>query len=299
MTAETENLRSGFVSIIGRPNVGKSTLLNALLGQKVSIVTPKSQTTRNRILGIKTMPGAQIVFIDTPGIHRPKHALGEIIVKTARAALKDVDAVLFIVEPRSPGGDEHSILKLLKGYKTPVILVINKMDAFKKNEALPVIDEYSKLHPFKEIIPISALKGDGIDELLKSVVPLLPVGPKYYPDDLVTDQLERFMVAEIIREKVMYETEEEVPHSSAVEIVSWEEDEGRAVIIINANIYIEKAGQKGIIIGKGGAKLKSIGSKARADIEGLLGSKVRLELWVKVRKLWRSDPSALRELGFR
>jgi len=299
-SSEREVFKSGYVSIIGRPNVGKSTLLNSLLGEKVAIVTPKPQTTRNRIRGIKNLPNAQIVFIDTPGIHKPRERLGEFMVKEATLALKDIDLAIVIVEPRVPELADERLIDVVKTsrnkFRFPVILVINKIDTVKKAELLPVIDEYSKLMDFSEIIPISALKGDGLDILLQKVVEYLPEGPKYYPDDIVTDQLERFMVSEIIREKIMNLTEDEIPYSVAVEVTQWEEKEG--IIIISANIYVEKDTQKGIIIGKKGAKLKSIGTEARKEIEGLLGTKVYLELWVKVKEAWRKKPGVLRELGY-
>ncbi len=299
-SSNRELFKSGYVSIIGRPNVGKSTLLNSLLGEKVAIVTPKPQTTRNRIRGIKNLPNAQIVFIDTPGIHRPRERLGEFMVKEATLALKDIDLAIVMVEPRLPELADERLIDVVKTsrnkFQFPVILVINKIDTVKKAELLPIIDEYSKLMDFSEIIPISALKGDGLDILLQKVVEYLPEGPKYYPDDIVTDQLERFMVSEIIREKIMNLTEDEIPYSVAVEVTQWEEKEG--IIIISANIYVEKDTQKGIIIGKKGAKLKSIGTEARKEIEGLLGTKVYLELWVKVKEAWRKKPGALRELGY-
>jgi GTP-binding protein Era len=285
------------VSITGRPNVGKSTFLNAVLGQKVSIVTPKPQTTRNRIIGIKTLPGAQVIFIDTPGIHRPRHGLGAFMVREAKAALKDVDVVLYMVEPRPPSPEDMAIVRLLGRLDKPVFLLINKMDTVKKPELLPVMEEYSRLHHFEEIFPISALKAEGLDPVIEKTVERLPPGPKYYPDDLVTDRLERFMVAEIIREKVMESTGEEVPHSAAVEVVEWKDK--KDIVSISANIYVEKKGQKGIIIGKQGQRLKHIGTAARKDIEALLGVKVFLELWVKVKEHWRMDKAALTELGFK
>lgn len=290
--------RSGYVSITGRPNVGKSTLLNTILGEKVAIVTPKPQTTRNRIIGVKTLPDAQIIFIDTPGIHKPKHKLGKLMVREAKESVKEVDIILFMVEPEKIGSGDRFIIEMLKGLNKAVFLLINKVDAVRKPQVLPVIDAYSKLYPFKEIIPISALTGDGIEILLKTIVEYLPEGPKYYPDDIVTDQLEEFMVSEIIREKVMEQTEEEVPYSVAVEIIKWSERED-GVVFIYANIYVERDGQKGIIIGKDGLRLKAIGSSARLEIEKLLGTKVFLELWVKVKKEWRSNERILKELGFR
>ncbi|MBA4348493.1 MAG: GTPase Era [Thermodesulfovibrio sp.] len=293
-----EKFHSGYVSLIGRPNVGKSTLLNTILGEKVAIVTPKPQTTRNRIIGVKTLPEAQIVLIDTPGIHKPKHKLGELMVREARGSVRDVDLILFMVEPEEPGSGDRFIIEILKELKKPVFLIINKIDTLKKPEVLPVIDAYSKLYLFKEIIPVSALTGDGIDILLKAILSYLPEGPRYYPDDLVTDQLERFMAAEIVREKIMEQTEEEIPYSIATEVISWTERED-GVIFIHVNIYVEREGQKGIIIGKDGLKLKKIGTDARLEIERLLGTKVFLELWVKIKKDWRSNERILRELGFK
>jgi len=295
---QTEEFRSGYVSIIGRPNVGKSTLLNSILGEKIAIVAPKPQTTRNKIVGVKTVPDAQIIFIDTPGIHRPKHKLGETMVKTAVDALSEVDVVLFLVEPHVPEKADSTVIDLLERIKSPVFLVINKIDTVKKQEVLPVIDYFKERYPFREIIPLSALKSDGIGLLLKTICDYLPAGPKYYPDDLVTDQLERFMVAEIIREKVIEMTAEEIPYSVAIEVMQWTERED-GLVSINCNIYVERDGQKAIIIGKRGAMLKSIGSAARLDIEKLLNARVFLELWVKVKKNWRNDDQLLRELGYR
>ncbi len=290
--------RSGYVSIIGRPNVGKSTLLNSILGEKIAIVSSKPQTTRNRIIGIKTLTDAQIIFIDTPGIHKPRHRLGELMVKYAQESMKEVDIILFMVEPSEPGPGDLYILEKLKDLKQNIFLVINKVDTVRKPDILPIIDAYSKLYPFKEIIPISALKGDGIDDLLNLILDYLPEGPKYYIEDNITDQIERFMVSEIIREKIIEQTAEEVPYSVAVEITDWSERED-GVIFINANILVEREGQKGIIIGKGGQRLKSIGTNARVDIEKLLDARVFLELWVKVKKDWRSNKKILRELGFK
>lgn len=295
---QSEKFKSGYVSLTGRPNVGKSTLLNTILGEKIAIVSPKPQTTRNRIVGVKTMPDAQIVFIDTPGIHKPKHRLGELMVKQAKESVKEVDVILFMVEPEEPGSGDKFIIDILKDMGKPVFLLINKVDTVKKPLVLPVIEAYSKLYPFKEIMPISALAGDGIDILIKTIVDYLPEGPKYYPDDILTDQLERFMVSEIIREKIIHQTEDEIPYSVAIEINQWSERED-GVVFIQANIYVEREGQKGIIIGKGGARLKTIGTNARLEIEKLLGTKVFLELWVKIKKDWRSSERILKELGFR
>jgi len=291
--------RSGYVAIIGRPNVGKSTLLNSILGENISIVTPRPQTTRKRIIGIRTTPDSQIIFIDTPGIHKPHHLLGEYMVGEAKEALKHVDLVFLMVEPRLPGAADRLIIDLLRetAKGCPVLLLINKVDTVKKVELLPVIDEYQTLFPFEEIWPLSALNPDEVNLLLDGVVQRLPVGPKYYPGDILTDQYERFVVAEIIREKAMTATEAEVPHSVAVEIVQWTE-RGDGMLLLDANIYVERKGQKGIIIGKGGTKLKEIGSAARADIEKFLGRKIFVKLWVKVKEDWRSDKRVLRELGF-
>lgn len=291
------DFRSGYVSIIGRPNVGKSTLLNSILGEKIAIVTPKPQTTRNRIIGIKNLPGAQIIFIDTPGIHKPKHKLGETMVKTALEALREVDIILFMLEPHDPGRGDRFIIDLLKRVQSPVFLLINKIDIIKKSDLLPLIDRFKEIYPFKEIIPVSALKKDGIELLINRIYEYLPHGPKYYPDEIITDQIERFMVSEIIREKITEMTEEEVPHSVAVEIAEWKERED-GLISIMSNIYVEREGQKGIIIGKKGSMLKSIGTAARIDIERLLNAKVFLELWVKVKRDWRDDKKTLEELGY-
>ncbi len=291
--------KSGYVSITGRPNVGKSTLLNTILGQKIAIVTEKPQTTRNKIIGIKNLEGAQIIFIDTPGIHRPKHKLGEIMVKEAKETIRDVDIVLLMVEPfKEDIREEIEIINLLRSIEKPVILLINKIDRVKKQDLLPLIDEYSRLFNFKEIIPISALYGDGIDRLLRVIVDILPEGSPYYPADQITDQVERFVVAELIREQVMLHTRDEVPHSVHVEVVDWKERKN-GLINISANIYVERESQKGIIIGKEGQRLKSIGTEARKNIEGLLNAKVYLELWVKVKKDWRDNIHILKELGFK
>ncbi len=299
MNNETiKDFRSGYVSIIGRPNVGKSTLLNAILGEKIAIVTPKPQTTRNKIVGIKSLPEAQIVFMDTPGIHRPRHKLGEAMVKTAMEALNEVDIILFMVEPKEPDRGDMAVINLVNKIRSPVLLIINKIDTVKKADILPVMDQYKTLSQFKEIIPVSAKKGDGISVLLKKICDYLPQGPPYYPDDLVTDQLEKFMVSEIIREKIMELTVEELPYSAAVEVNNWTERED-GLVSVSCNIYVEREGQKAIIIGSKGEMLKSIGSAARVDIEKLLQTKVFLELWVKVRKNWRNDDQLLKELGYR
>lgn len=289
--------KSGFISIIGRPNVGKSTLLNSILGEKIAIISKKPQTTRNRILGVKNLPQAQLIFLDTPGIHKPRNKLGETMVKTALETYKEVDLILLMVEPEEPGQGDIRIIETLRSIKKPVFLLINKVDTVEKQVILPLIDQYQKVFNFAEIIPISALKLDNLDRLLETIIKYMPEGPKYYPDDLVTDQLERFMVAEIIREKVIEKTKEEVPYSVAVMVEEFREEE--KPVFIRALIYVERDSQKGILIGKGGRMLKEIGTLARKDIEGLLGTKVFLELWVKVKEGWRKDERILKELGYR
>ncbi len=300
-SSDNSGFRSGYVSIVGRPNVGKSTLLNNILGDKIAIVTSRPQTTRNRIIGVRTTSEAQIVFIDTPGIHRPRERLGEFMMREARAAVKEVDIILLMVEPHLPRAAEKQVLEILKDTISmkprPLFLLINKIDLIRKPELLLIIDAYRGLYDFEEIIPISALKGDGVDRVVNRIIEYLPEGPKYYPDDMLTDQLERFMASEMIREKIMSLTEDEIPYSVAVEIINWEEKSD--IIIIEANIYVEKESQKGIIIGKKGGRLKKIGTLARQDIERLLNTKVYLELWVKVKEDWRDRPGILKELGYR
>jgi GTP-binding protein Era len=291
------DFRSGYVSITGRPNVGKSTLLNAVLGEKIAIVTPKPQTTRNKIVGIKNLPGAQIIFMDTPGIHRPKHKLGETMVRIALDALSGVDIILFMVDPQGPESGDIAILRQLKKTASPVFLLINKIDLVKKPELLAVIDRFRNWHPFQEIIPVSALKQDGIPLLLKKLCETLPPGPQYYPEEIITDQIERFMASEIVREKIMRMTGHELPYSIAVEVSRWEERED-GLLMINCNIYVERESQKAIIIGKKGSLLKTAGSAARIEMERLLNTRIFLELWVKVRKHWRNDPQLLKELGY-
>lgn len=296
-TAVTRH-RSGYVTLIGRPNVGKSTLLNALLGEKVAIVTPKPQTTRNKIVGIKNLPDAQVIFIDTPGIHSPKHRLGTMMLGMAVDALEGVDIVILMVEPSKSFSDTKLVSDILSKTALPVFLVINKIDTVKKSQILPVIDHFRGIYPFREIIPVSALKHEGTDDLLTTICSHLPEGPKYYPEDIVTDQMERFMVSEIVREKIMYSTKEEIPHSIAVQVIDWKEREDGS-IFISCNIYVERDSQKAIIIGKKGEMLKTIGSSARPEIERLLHAKTYIELWVKVKKHWRNDEQILKDLGYR
>ncbi|MFC0270045.1 GTPase Era [Metabacillus herbersteinensis] len=291
--------RSGFVSIIGRPNVGKSTFINRVIGQKIAIMSDKPQTTRNKIQGVYTTNDSQIIFIDTPGIHKPKHKLGDFMMKVAQNTLKEVDLILFMINAEEGyGGGDEFIIERLKETKTPVFLIINKIDRLHPDDIFPLIVKYKDLHPFQEIIPISALQGNNVDTLLAQIEKLLPQGPQYYPADQVTDHPERFIIAELIREKVLHLTREEIPHSVAVVIETIERREHNQSVHVGATIVIERDSQKGIIIGKQGKMLKEVGQRARLDIEALLGSKVYLELWVKVQKDWRNKMSQLRDYGF-
>ena len=291
--------RSGFVSIIGRPNAGKSTLLNSIVGEKIVITSDKPQTTRNRIKGIHNIPGAQIVFIDTPGIHRATSMLNRYMVDEALAAIREVDAILFLVEADAPAGSQESlILELMAEVTTPVILIINKIDLVPKAALLEIIERYARLYPFREIIPVSALSGDGVERVVTSVYGYLPEGPLYFPDEILTDLPERFIVAEMIREKVFRLTRDEVPYSTAVEVESFKERQDGTLIAIAAVINVERASQKGIIIGRKGDMLKKIGMQARREIEQLLDTKVYLELFVRVRKDWSGDPRMLKEFGY-
>lgn len=288
--------RSGFVSIVGRPNSGKSTLLNRLVGEKVSIVTDKPQTTRHTVRGIVTRPEGQIIVLDTPGIHKPIHRMNERMMKSVRSALTDVDLVLLIVDASTEfgRGDEFT-LELLKPIAKKKILLLNKIDRIDKSSLLPIIDRYSRLGLFEEIIPISALSGDNVELLVGQMFQRLPEGPPFYPDDQISDQPERTIAAEMIREKVIQLTEEELPYSTAVVIDRFEE--GEDIHRIFASIFVERDSQKAIVIGKGGEKIKQIGIEARRDLEAFLGRKVFLELHVKVKKGWRDDDETLRALG--
>jgi len=291
--------RSGFVSIIGRPNAGKSTLLNSMMGEKVVITSDKPQTTRNRIKGIHNIPGAQIVFIDTPGIHRAKSMLNKYMVEEALASIKEVDAILFLVEADAPAGSQEAlILELLAEVRTPVILVINKIDLVPKDALLERMGTYGRMYAFREIIPVSALTGDGVGLIVDAVYNHLPEGPLYFPDEILTDLPERFIVAELIREKVFRLTRDEVPYSVAVEIESFKERPDGSLISISAVINVERDSQKGIVIGKKGEMLKKIGMQARREIEQLLDTKVFLELFVRVRKDWSENRQMLREFGY-
>lgn len=290
--------KSGFVAIIGRPNVGKSTLMNQVIGQKIAIMSDKPQTTRNKIHGVYTTENSQIVFLDTPGIHKRQSKLGDYMNQTAMSTLGEVEAVLFLVDAAEGlGGGDRYIAEQLNGVKTPVILVLNKIDKLEPEALLPLMEEYRKLHEFAEIIPISAKLGSNVNTLLEHLQRYLPEGPQYYPADQVTDHPEQFVIAELIREKILHLTREEVPHSIAVAIEDMKA-ESNGVVHISAVIYVERDSQKGIIIGKQGAMLKEVGKRARTDIENLLGSRSFLELWVKVKKDWRNQERVLRDLGF-
>jgi len=293
------SFKSGFVSVIGRPNVGKSTLLNAITGQKIAIMSDKPQTTRNTIRGVITNEQCQLVFIDTPGIHKPKNKLGQYMVNAASETMKEVDLILFLVEANKPAGNlDISIIEQLKKVKTPVFLILNKVDLVSKDKLFSIIEGYSKLMDFKAVIPISALKNDGIDIILKEALKYIPEGPQYFSEDTLTDQPEKVIAAEMIREKVLLNLDEEVPHGVGVEVISFKERED-GLINIQATIYCEKSSHKGIIIGKQGQMLKKIGSAARYEIERLLDTKVFLELWVKVKPDWRNNDSMLRDLGYK
>ncbi len=289
------------VALIGPPNVGKSTLLNTLLGQKISIVSPKPQTTRNRILGIISEPDYQIVMLDTPGIHRASSPLNLNMVKVAQESLDEVDVVVFMVDVTFPLPDkeekEAEATKRLKKSTKPALLVINKIDLLPREKLLPILQAYEKIYPFQVMLPISALNGDGAGLLLKEIVELLPFGPRLYPDDIPTDSTERFIVGEMIREKIFLLTGQEIPYGCAVNVDSFKEEAHRKLVTIHATIFVEKKSQKGIVIGKQGRKLKEIGQAARYEIEALLGRKVLLKLWIKVKKNWSRNDSFLKEMG--
>jgi len=297
-------VKSGMVAIVGPPNAGKSTLMNHFLGQKISIVTSKPQTTRNRIVGIVNDTGHQVVFLDTPGLHESRDPLNIEMVKVAMESLTEVDLVLFLVDVSLPLPEKvqekkaAELSEYMQRITSPAILVLNKIDLIDRKKVLPLIDSYSKLFPFKAVVPVSALGGDGLGSLFSEILSLLPMGPRYFPEDIPTDASERFLCAEIVREKVFLLTSQEIPYSTAVQIESFKEDEIKKLVTIHAAIVLEKQSQKGIVIGKGGKKLKSIGIAARKDIEALIGGKVLLKLWVKVKKNWSQDERFLRELGY-
>jgi len=290
--------KSGFIAILGRPNVGKSTFFNAIIGDKISIVANKPQTTRNRITGIKNSPDAQLIFLDTPGMHKPKTPLNRAMVQAARDTIGDADVLLLMVEADAHiGQHDLFLIEALAGAKAPVFLVINKIDRIEKPLLLPLIDQYRKLYDFAGIFPISALKGDGVDELLASLTEALPEGPQLFPDDIATDATERFIAGEFIREQITLLTSQEIPYVTAVTIDAFKEDEAKNLIRISATIHVEKESQKAIMIGKKGAMLKRIGTQARLSMEKLFGAKVFLELFVRVKKDWTSSDRMLREFG--
>ena len=296
---ENQEFHSGFVAIIGRPNVGKSTFLNRVIGEKIAIMSDKAQTTRNKIQGIYTRKDAQIVFIDTPGIHKPHSQLGDFMVQSALSTLNEVDAVLFMVNATQKRGKvDDFIIERLKKVHKPIYLVINKIDKIHPDKLLDIITEYKDTLDYKEVYPISALQGNNVPELIDNLVADLPEGPQYYPDDQITDHPERFIAGELIREKVLQLTREEVPHSVAVVVdrIKRETDEK---VLVQATIIVERPSQKGIIIGKGGKMLKEIGIRARKDIELMLGDKVYLELWVKVQPNWKDRKADLAAFGYK
>ncbi len=291
--------KSGFVSIVGRPNVGKSTLMNNVVGEKIAIMSDKPQTTRNTIQAVYTDEEAQVVFLDTPGIHKPKNKLGEFMVKSATDAFKNVDLVLFVVdESKKIGPGDRKIIDDLKNIKTPVVLVLNKIDQLNEEELFDLMKMYNAEGVFEQIVPISALKGRNINELLKVIKSHLEEGPQYFPDYMITDQPERVLVSELIREKVLHYIHDEVPHGVAVEIERMKSRKDKEIVDISAVIYCERDSHKGIIIGKNGRKLKGIGKSARADIELLLGSQANLQLWVKVKENWRNLQNYISDFGY-
>ncbi len=296
---DNPNYKSGFVALIGRPNVGKSTLLNYIVGQKVAIMSNVAQTTRNKIQGIYTSKDAQIIFIDTPGVHKPATKLGDFMERSTLSALDEVDAIVYVVsatEKRGPG--DNFIIERLKQVQQPIYLVVNKIDQVHPNDLPGIVDQYKGSLPFKGIIPVSALQGNNVNELINELVAGLPNGPQYYPADQISDHPERFVIAETIREKVFMLTRDEVPHSVAVDVTSIQREDAEHVHI-SANIVVERPGQKGIIIGKKGQMLKKIGTLARQDIERLLGDRVFLQLWVKVVPKWRDKSAMLKDYGYR
>jgi len=291
--------KSGFTGIIGKPNVGKSTLLNSIVGQKIAITTHKPQTTRNRITGIRNLGNAQIIFVDTPGLHKAKSPLAKSMVNAAREVLSEVDVVMLLVDAQSGiRADDLDIIASLKETGTPAIAVINKIDAVRKEDILPMIEELSRLFPFKEIVPVSAIKNFNVERLEQVIAGYLPEGPQLFPEDMITDVSERFIAAEIVREKVTLLTHEEIPYSTAVVVDFFKEDETKNLIRIQAVIQVEKDSQKGIIIGKKGAKLKEIGRQARLEMERFFAARVYLELFVRARKDWTQSDAMLQELGY-
>jgi GTP-binding protein Era len=290
--------KSGFIGIIGRPNAGKSTLFNSIVGDKISIITDKPQTTRNKITGIKNLPDAQLIFLDTPGMHKPKTPLNRAMVQTTRETISSVDVLLMLIEANSDvQPHDLFLIESLAQIKAPVFLVINKIDLIEKKFLLPLIDKFRTLYDYREIFPVSALKGDGIEDLLDAIKEILPEGPQYYPSDMITDAPERFIAAEFIREKITLLTKQEIPYATAVEIELFKEDEEKNLIRISAAINVEKESQKAIMIGKKGAMLKNIGTQARMDMEKIFGARVFLELFVRVKEDWTSSDRMLQEFG--
>ena len=294
-----DKTKSGMIAIVGRPNVGKSTLTNALVGEKIAIVTNKPQTTRNRICAILNRGESQFVFLDTPGLHRARTRLGEYMVGVVRQSVADVDAVLLLVEPiANVGAPEEELIQRIKALDMPAVLAVNKIDTVKKDELLAVIQTYAQAHAFAAIVPISAKDGEGVDELLEVLERFLPEGPRLFPEDMITDQPERQVCAEIVREKLLLCLDKEIPHGTAVEVTKFSQRED-GMIDLDATIYCEKNSHKGIIIGKGGAMLKKISTLAREDIERFMGEKVFLQTWVKVKEKWRDQVNLLKNFGYR
>ena len=301
MKMTENNFKSGYVSVVGRPNVGKSTLLNAIIGEKISAISSKPQTTRQNITFIHTDDDSQIIFLDTPGIQRPKNKLGEFMLTESKESIDEADVITYIVDTsKKIGKAERSIIEILKEYqgKLPIILLINKVDTIKKDELLEIISMYAKEEIFNEIIPISAMKNDGVDIYIETIKKYLKPGPMYYPEDMITDKNERFIVAEIIREKGLRYLNEEVPHGLAISIEKFKKREDKNIYDIEANIYVERDSHKGILIGKGGSMLKRIGTEAREDAERLLDAKVNLQIWVKVEKNWRERDNLVKRFGY-
>jgi GTP-binding protein Era len=294
------SFKSGFISILGKPNVGKSTLLNHILGEKIAIISRKPQTTRTRILGIKNLENAQLIFTDTPGIHRPRTKLHDAMVRTAFQAGREGDLILLLTEAQHPRvKEDESILRELSSCQVPVFLVINKIDLVKKTSILPLMQTYHALHPFQEIIPVSALHGEGIGQLIETIQTHLPDGPRYFPEDATTDQSERFLASEMIREKVYQNTHQEIPYSVGVAIEEFKDEPDKKLLSISALLMVEKQSQRAILIGKKGHLLKRIGTQARRDMEHFFQTKVFLQLWVKVVKNWSDNPQVLKEMGYR
>ncbi|HHY06655.1 MAG TPA: GTPase Era [Clostridia bacterium] len=293
-----KGFKSGFIALLGRPNAGKSTLLNKIIGQKIAIISDKPQTTRNKIIGVLTESNFQAVFLDTPGIHKPQDRLGKVMVGKALNTLREVDLIYYLIDVSVPfGRGESFLLERLQKVETPVFLLLNKIDCLNKPDLLPLIDFYRQKKEWAEIVPLSALTGENVGSLLASTVAYLPEGPQYYPDDMVTDQPERIIVAELVREKILEATREEIPHAVAV-VVDLMEQRAASLLYISATIFVERNSQKAIIIGKNGQMLKKIGSLARSELEGILGSQVFLELWVKVRADWRQSKRSIRDFGY-